>query len=139
MYATLTNATDLYGDAYVETSVSRDEGTSDLTTAFEKGIAAATSEMDSYLATRYTVPLEEPVPQIVNRFCVDIAIYICSADAGVLTDEKTKRYERAIAWLKDVAKAVANLPIEPPSTDAEHLPQFATQTRLFTRTKMAGL
>lgn len=148
-YASVQDAKDQYGEDYVLTSVSRDD-TPDLN-AFAKALDEATSEIDSYIGGRYTVPLTN-VPSVVKRRCVDMAIYIASADAGTYTDEKRKRYDDAIDWLTMVAngKAVLVFPvvedgdgavIDPGGTDEgdTDLPIVLAEPRLFTRCKMRGL
>lgn len=143
-YATLKNAKDLYGETYVLTSVDRDADGEPDWQAFTKALNQASSEMDSYLGARYDVPVD-PIPSVVNRYCIDIAIFLCSADASTGTDSKRQRYEDAIKWLTNVAKGVVTLGLETEDEpDGENpIPQLDVDTdagsRLFTRTKMRGL
>lgn len=67
----------------------------------------ASSLIDSYISTRYTVPLD-PVPAMVRKWACDIAFFNLFK---ISVPERVKdAYEDAIARLKDVAKGVAGLP-----------------------------
>ena len=44
------------------------------TSRTDRAMADAESEIDSYCAARYKIPLD-PVPGIVRKYCVDIAVY----------------------------------------------------------------
>jgi phage gp36-like protein len=140
-YATTAEAIDLYGDDYILASVDRDDdGVADAT-AFSDALDQATSELNSYIAVRYDLPLST-VPAVLTRFCIDIAVYIASSSAVELTDEKKERYKAAIAWAKGVAKGDISLGTDdiPTGTDEEGgSVQTSYSARAFTRTKMAGL
>jgi phage gp36-like protein len=61
----------------------------------------AESEVNSYLAQRYTVPLST-VPNTIKSACCDIARYrLYSHNA---TEEVNQRYKDRIAWLKLLSK-----------------------------------
>lgn len=68
--------------------------------AVARALADADVEIDSYLATRYGVPMS-PIPSNVTRVAAAIARYRILGDA--VTDLARKEYEDARAWLKDVA------------------------------------
>lgn len=140
-YAVIQDAIDLYGENYVLIAADRDlNGVAD-EAAMAKAFAHASSEIDSYVCTRYTVPLTT-VPEIITRLCIDIALYQASSGpGGGLTDEKRTRYEDAIRWLKDVAKGVASLGVLDASGDSGvDAPEVSYGNgRLFTRTTMGGL
>lgn len=139
-YATLNDATQLYGEDYVLTSVVRIEGEPD-TDSFTRALAKASSEIDSYLSTRYDVPID-PVPPLLVQYTVDIAIYRCSSAPGAgLSEEKRVRYDDALKWLRDVSKGVAGLGLDEPEDNHEHLPQLAStnEERLFSRTKLGDV
>lgn len=142
-YATLTDATTLYSEDYVLTSVDRDgDGKPDYD-AFSASLAQASSEMDTYLGARYDVPIA-PVPPILVRYAVDIAIYQASSTyGGGLTEEKRKRYDDALKWLTNAAKGIVSLGLSQAdeTTTQENLPQVASSNpeRIFTRTRLGGL
>jgi phage gp36-like protein len=68
--------------------------------AVDRALADADVEIDSYLATRYSVPMS-PVPGNVTRIAAAIARYRLLGDS--VTELARKDYEDARAWLKDVA------------------------------------
>lgn len=71
------------------------------TTRLEKTLSAATGEINSYLATRYTIPVS-PVPQILKTYCIDIAWYRLAQNNA--PEQFATRYNNAIARLKDIEK-----------------------------------
>lgn len=136
-YAVFQDALDLYGRDYVLTSIDRDDdGTPDLT-SLTAALDQASSEIDSYLRSRYPVPLD-PVPSLVKRYAIDIALYLCSPDPAAATDEKRRRYEDAIRWLEKVAEGKLSLGAEEPTVDSS-TPQLSYCPRRFSRTSMRGL
>lgn len=102
-YATTADATGLYGSDYVITSCDRDNnGTLD-TSSFETWLDVASDEIDGYLSGRYALPLAN-VPRIFIKFCVDLAIYHASSEAGPMTTIKQKRYDAALLYLQAVGE-----------------------------------
>lgn len=67
----------------------------------EKTLSAATGEINSYLATRYAIPVS-PVPQILKNYCIDIAWYRLGQNNA--PEQYATRYNNAIARLKDIEK-----------------------------------
>lgn len=107
---------------------------------------AASGDIDGYLGVRYAVPLDE-TPDTVRRMAVDIALYRMSTE-GQVTEERRKRYEDAIAFLKRVADNKARIPglslVEaetPPEPQAlSRVPgRVSGPGRAFTRTTMRGV
>ncbi len=94
-YATRTDLEDRYGaDELTQRESVLPAG------AVDRALADADIEIDSYLATRYSVPMS-PVPDNVTRIGAAIARYRILGDA--VTELARKEYEDARAWLKDVA------------------------------------
>lgn len=109
-YAEQADIVQLYGERLLEIVGDRDrDGVVD-EDAVELALESASSEIDSYLATRYPVPLTDPPPQMVVQACVDIAVYRLAYNTTSLTEEMRVRYTDTIAWLKLVAKGDAQLP-----------------------------
>ncbi len=103
-----------------------------------RAIADADAEIDSYCATRYSVPFD-PVPVIIRKLSVDIAIYNLFARRSVLKvpEERQKRYDNAIRFLRDIAKGWISLGADAPSEPATGKAK-ATRTkddRIFTTGK----
>ncbi len=136
-YATTKDAIDLYGAEYVLGSVRREAQPNK--TALDKALADASSEMDTYLSSNYTVPIT-PVAPVLVRYCVDIAVYVASADAGSVTEEKRKRYEDALKWLTLVAKGTVIVPgTDAPSATHSASAEVCSSPRIFSRRTMDGL
>jgi phage gp36-like protein len=111
------------------------------------------AEADSYIAKRYLVPVavgDHPaLAARMKSICLDLSVYHLLG-RGLLTEDAEKAYEKALEWLKAIAKGEAVLPS--PDTEAaseSDLPQAewgigATgdddrQNRVFTRDSMSGL
>ena len=98
-----------------------------LTTAIED----AQSEIDSYLASRYSVPLATP-PSVIKRLAGDIARYCLHGDNA--TETVQKRYDAAIAFLKNVAAGKATLGLEAQTpAPAGGIVEIVTAGRVFGR------
>lgn len=70
----------------------------------------ASSLIDSYLATRYTVPLADPPSTMVRKWACDIARKYLWKDRAGPDSVVTQNFLAALAQLKDVAKGIAALP-----------------------------
>ena len=75
----------------------------------------AAGEIDGYVGQRYGVPLD-PVPSSIQRVAVDIAIYRLSGDSRT-TEDRRKRYEDAVAFLKGVSRGEVSLGLSAPADD----------------------
>lgn len=69
----------------------------------------ATSLIDGYVISRYTTPLS-PVPTVVRRFACDIARKILWKDRAGKDSIVQANYDAALAWLKDLARGIVQLP-----------------------------
>jgi phage gp36-like protein len=106
----------------------------------------ATAEIDSYLAARHTLPLAE-VPLVLTQICVDIAVYRLALSGELMTEEIDKRYERALARLRDLASGKASLVFSAPADAATEEGDFTGPQpvvtggppRVFTRDLMRDL
>ena len=76
-------------------------------------ITAADDLIDGYLRGRYDVPLTAPVPGLVNRCSVDLAIYNLYNRKRFLKvpEDLDKTYERCIALLKDIQRGTVLLDV----------------------------
>ena len=137
MYATQQDIIDIYGQDALTVAADRDgDGVADPGVA-DEALTQATAEMDSYIGKKYDLPLPS-TPAVLVPKCVDIAIYRMSQSPAALTDEIKDRYEKAIAWLRDLARGlvVLGLPDSPPSSGGG---VFASgPARVFTRDTMKG-
>jgi phage gp36-like protein len=103
----------LFGEKELAQLTDRDGSTGAIVdTVLDRAMATAESEVNSYISAAYTLPLPS-VPEILKTFTGDIARYYLYDESP--TDQVSKRYERAVSWLHDVAKGVVNLGF--PNTD----------------------
>lgn len=112
------------------------DGTADPGAA-ERALADASAEIDGYLAGRYALPLESGRAAALRRTAVDIAVYRLAADAAAATDERRRRYEDAVRFLKGIASGEIRL-----GTDGVRTPPRARALpgppRRFTRASVLG-
>lgn len=81
----------------------------DLATTPERlssAISRAEAQVDSYLSSRYAVPLVS-APAVVVDAALKIARFELWDDSA--TEEVSRRRDQAIAWLKDIQAGRANL------------------------------
>lgn len=92
-----------------------------------RAVTDADAEIDSYCATRYSTPFD-PVPVIIRKLSVDLAIYNLFARRSLkVPEERQKRYDNAIRFLRDVARGLISLGADAPETSLDQ-PQ-ATRTK----------
>ena len=83
-------------------------------TAVEAAIADAAAEIDGYIATRYTLPLES-VPKIITRIAVDVALYqLFMARRMGATEEVRYRYTDVRKLLENIAAGKVSLGVPSP-------------------------
>lgn len=89
------------------------------TSALARAVADADAEIDSYCGGRYSVPFD-PVPAIIRKISVDMAIYHLFSRRSVLKvpEERQKRYDNAIRFLRDVSRGLISLGADAPSEPA---------------------
>ena len=110
MYATVEDLVSLFGEREVITLSTKKKGNAIDREALETAIGYASSEVDSYLASRYAVPLADPVPPVVMMVTADIVRYRLTTGDVSEKDPIITRYKSTVAWLKDVASGVVSLP-----------------------------
>jgi phage gp36-like protein len=102
-----------------------------------RAIDDADSEINGYIGMRYTVPLD-PVPVLIRKFSTDIAVWNLYARREGAPEDRKIRYEKALEYLKGVAKGIFSLgendPAETPSDSAR--PELTYAERIFSREKM---
>jgi phage gp36-like protein len=103
-------------------------------TVVAEAVAKAEAEIDSYLGTRYAVPLS-PVPAIVKSVAADLAFYHLYSRRSVAPSVRRQKYVDAVAFLKEVAAGRALIESaggEPPAARRD-VAEVESGTRLFTR------
>lgn len=105
----------------------------------DEAIETADSEIDGYCAVKYTVPFST-VPRLITGLSVEITIYYLYARRTV-PPRIEKRYDMAVARLKDISRGLLTLGIDPPpvaSAAGGAASNKPVPDRIFTREKMKG-
>ena len=98
-----------------------------------RAIADADSDIDSYCNAHYEVPFS-PVPTMVRKLSVDIAIYNLYGRRKGAPEDRKNRYNNAIRFLRDVSTGKASLGSTAPD-DTDGGPEATTvkSDRVFSR------
>lgn len=105
-YATRQDIEAIYGANHLETLVAHDV---DLDQAVARALASAQARIDPYLRKRYTLPLPEPVPEILQQITIDIASWLLAPAADRVSEQIEKRAKLQLEFLKDVAAGKADI------------------------------
>ena len=107
----------------------------------ENALQRAGSEAASYLAARYplfkkpALPEDLVVPPVLINAVCDIARYRLTGGEASETSPIVKRYEQAIAWLRDIAAGRATLTLpEDEEAAADSGMIFSSGTRIWADT-----
>ncbi|MDW3715342.1 MULTISPECIES: gp436 family protein [unclassified Pseudomonas] len=111
-YATREQFIDQHGLDAVLVVADRDQDGAPDDQVIADALVRATAEIDSWISVKHRLPLPV-VPDHLVSLCGDIAMYRLSAD-GSLTEDKRKRYEDAVRYLRQVAEGVAGLGLPTP-------------------------
>ncbi|NPU85551.1 MAG: DUF1320 domain-containing protein [Syntrophaceae bacterium] len=105
------------------------------TSAVARAIADADAEIDGYCGARYTVPFS-PAPVMIRKISVDLAIYnlFSRRSAVKIPEERQKRYDNAVRFLRDVSRGLISLGADAPAEPDSGLPRASTNRddRIFT-------
>jgi len=126
-----------FGQREMDDLLDHDNDGDDDTSTLDSTIADADALIDSYVSAKYEVPLS-PVPQIIKYISCDITRFMLWDDNA--PDEVRKRYDDAIARLKDIAKGMMKLPsttIVAPTNPSGGVDYYAEE-RVFSRESLAG-
>lgn len=110
------------------------------TTVTDAALETADVEIDGYLGARYDLPLS-PVPAIIAKQAVDIAIYNLYARRQGPPEHWQKRYDNTIRFLERIADGRISLGRDSSgeATPATDNSMAVTPERLFSRTSMKDL
>ena len=99
-----------------------------------RSIADADAEIDSYCGTKYDVPFSV-VPIMIRKISVDLSICNLYARRQGSPEDRKKRCDEAISFLKDISKGIASLGGDGPSADDDAGPEATTvkSDRVFSR------
>lgn len=96
------------------------------------------AEIRGYLASRTALGASNTIPDSLLRTAVVMARYAFLNSLpvkGLLTEERVKEYERAMDFLRDIARGDAPVPVE----SSGGMQVVSSTDRLFTRTTLDGL
>lgn len=137
-YATQTDLTDRFGATELAQRTDRINGAVIDTVVLGRALADADSEIDGYLATRYTLPLPS-TPPVVNRLACEIARYRLYDDG--VPETVRVRYQDAVSLLKRMSSGEVQLAGIAPVVavgGAGNAVDTRTSDRVFGRTQLAG-
>ena len=137
-YATQEQIVERYGADAVTLLADRDGDGQPDAEVVAQSLDDATAEIDSYLATKYDLPLPR-VPEVLVRICVDIAVYRLAPEIAEQTDERRLRYEDAVRLLKSLAKGETSLGLDDPPPSSFGAVTVSGGPRRFTRDKLRGV
>ncbi len=136
-YATQQDLIDRFGQAeLIELSDRSRSGAIDAAVV-ARALGDADAEIDGYLASKYTLPLD-PIPLPIARIACDMARYHLHDDR--VTEQVRKRYEDAIRFLKAVVSGEVTLGVDAggEAPAAVGGPQVSSPEREFTRDTLAS-
>jgi phage gp36-like protein len=105
-YATQSDLTDRFGAVELAQLTDRTSGLVIDTVVLARALADADAEIDSYLATRYALPLAS-TPVVLVRLAADMARYRLYDDR--VTESVRVRYQDAVSLLKRLASGEVRL------------------------------
>lgn len=109
-YATQQNLIDRFGEAELIQLTDR-EGLGEINAdVVDRALGDADAVINGYLAARYTLPLADPIPTVLERLACDVARYFLHDDR--MTEQVETRYKDVIGLLRDVSKGAAMLGID---------------------------
>ncbi len=137
MYATLDDLKKQL-PADLLTQLSDDDGLGYInSTVTDTALETADVEIDGYLGERYPLPLL-PVPTIIVKQAVDIAIYNLYARRQGPPDHIQRRYDNVIRFLERVATGDISLGAGDPEGATEDNAHVSAEDRVFTRDTLKG-
>jgi len=98
-----------------------------------QAVASAGALIDSYLGTRFSVPIS-PVPDVLLTRAVSLAIYFLKLGRDSVTDDARRQYEDDVAWLREVVAGSVTLGTEPAPAESSG----ASAARYDARPRMFG-
>lgn len=106
MYASQSDMVERFGATELAQRTNRVDGLTIDAAVLARALADADAQIDSYMATRYTLPLAT-TPAVLNRLACDMARYGLYDDGVPATVRQ--RYEDAVSLLKKFASGEVQL------------------------------
>jgi len=130
-------ACDIRPDDYETDEAYQEAVEQELQEKIARAIEDADSEIDSYCGERYSLPFS-PVPTLIRKLSVDIAIYGLFARRQGAPEDRKIRYDNAVKLLLKLAEGTLTLGASAPAETKSPRPQFAHPARIFSRDKLKG-
>ena len=137
-YATQADLIDRFGETELAQRTNRVDGLTIDVVVLGRALADADAEIDSYLATRYALPLAT-VPAVLVRLGADLARYRLYDDG--VPETVRLRYQDAVSLLKRMASGevrVAGSTVLPVATGGGQAVAVMTPERVFSAALLAG-
>lgn len=137
-YCTRDDLRTRFGEVELRQIAAGDSGRGTDEARITRALADAAAEIDTYLGTRYPVPLAS-VPDVISRLAADIARYRLYDQAA--PDEIRGRYEDAVGVLTRIASGAIKLgALEAPAGAATSTAaRIVSDERVMTRDGLKGL
>ncbi|MDR3561901.1 MAG: DUF1320 domain-containing protein [Negativicutes bacterium] len=141
MYCTLDDLINQSSEA-VLIKMTDDDDTGEINqTIVDRAIDDAQGEIESYCESRYALPFS-PVPGIIRKVAVDIAIYNLLSRRGYDKDSEdqgiVQRYKDSIKFLQNLANGVVTVGPRVPSPNQPQTNTIKSSQRIFSRSRMEG-
>lgn len=130
-YASVQDLVNRFGEQEVIELTDRDHTGELVEDVAETALTDSFAEIDSYVQSRYTLPLPS-VPDVLRRVACDIARYRLYGARP--TEEARQRYDDALKFLRDVANGTINLGVTPPPSGG--VAQVTGPPRVFPRSDL---
>ena len=103
-------------------------------------ISEAEAEFLSYTTQYYPAGFSSPVPDMVKKGVLDIAVYNVWSLKTEAPEGIEKRYSHIVSWLKDVARGIAKIGTDAPAEVDDGGPESikSADEKTFTMNTMAG-
>ncbi len=132
-------------DAYIELTDDTGAGSANTTRVNEARLGAE-GEANSYLATRYKVPVnvgaESEVQAVLRAFILDLVSYRLHSRRPPVPADIIRRREEAVTWFSRVASGIVQLPsaaLVPSNTALGDLAVVSQASRIMTRESIEDL
>ena len=105
-----------------------------------KAISDAEAEIDGYVATKHSVPIASPIPALVKKLAIDIAVYNLYRRRQRAPEDVRTAYEDAVKKLEGIAKGLITLGVDPPPAESSKATagEIIGPARVFDRDKLGS-
>ena len=106
----------------------------------DKAIADAEAEVNGYVATKHSVPLASPIPDLIKKLAIDITIYNLYRRRQRTPEDVRTAYEDAVKKLEGIARGLITLGVDPQPAESSKATQGETSgpARVFDRDKLGS-